>query len=114
MTAAKQLQYIPEGWDFRRYARRDDLAQMAQTVIGEWFDDVTGSEWQPGDIVGFHKGHGIIHLGVLYEHPDGGFGIVHTEDYRRIVAHGLTAEAAAGVAQVWRPRYDTWEVKANL
>lgn len=103
--AAKVCGYIPDAYEFNRYNKRDDLAAMAQGVLGEWFEDVTGQDIETGDILGFHHGHGIIHLAVVYNHPDGGFGIVHTEDYQRVVAHGLTTDAAKLVAQVWRPRY---------
>lgn len=98
--------YIPETWDVRNYRRRTDLVELSTTHLPQWFDSVSRETLQAGDVVTFHNGQGLMHMGILYDHPFGGLGIIHSEDWRQIVAHRLTDDSAAKVAHVWRPRYE--------
>ena len=97
--------YFPEGWDVRVYSRRTDLVAMGNEVLPRFFDKVAPSEIQAGDIVTWHRGAGIMHMGVLYDHCDSGLGLVHSEDWQRIVEHGLSAEHRQMITDAWRPRY---------
>ena len=97
--------YIPREWDVKDYNRRTDLVALSTTHLPQWFN--RAKVMQPGDVVTFHSGgRGTMHMGVLYEHEHGGLGIVHSEDWLRIVQHRLTPDMAARVQHVWRPRYE--------
>lgn len=104
--AGKAAGYIPEDWDVKDYTRRTDLVALSHEHLPQWFDEVPAAELMPGDVVTFHKGAGLMHMGVLYSHERGGLGIVHSEDYRQIVQHRLTDDHRRRVAQVWRPRFE--------
>lgn len=100
--------YIPESWDVKDYTRRTDLTGLQNLHFPRWFDavDVSRETVQAGDIVTFHHGTGILHMGVLYNHEHEGLGIVHSEDWRQIVKHRLSADLQRQIAQAWRPRYE--------
>lgn len=98
--------YIPTSWDVRNYNRRTDLTALQNQHLPQWFTEVSRETMQAGDIVTIHKGAGTMHMGVLYNHEHGGLGIVHSEDWRRIVMHRLTDDHAQMIAQVWRANYE--------
>lgn len=97
--------YLPADWDVRDYSRRTDLVALSHEHLPSWFDEGTTDDLQAGDVVTFHKGAGSMHMGVLYDHERGGLGIVHSEDWLRIVKHRLTDDHRRTLGQVWRPRY---------
>ena len=98
--------YIPTSWDVKGYTRRADLAGLSKENLPLWFDEVPPKQVQPGDVVTMHHQAGTMHMGVIYSHPFGGLGIIHSDDYRHIVQHRLSEGQRQLITQVWRPRYE--------
>jgi cell wall-associated NlpC family hydrolase len=103
---AHAVGYIPAEWDYRIYSRRDDMVALANSVLPEFFTEVPVAEMEPGDVVCFNRATGPVHMGILYDHPDEELGIIHSEDWVKIVEHGLSDQQRAAATQAWRPRYD--------
>lgn len=69
------------------------------------------SDWQAGDIALFRWGREPErtpenHVGILFDHPNGGLAVVHSLlQNRRVIEHTLAPQYVARIADVWRP---TW------
>lgn len=105
--AGRNMGYLPTEWDVAQYSRRDDLAAKAREIFPAHFTEAAKVDLQPGDIIAM-MAERVVHLGILYRHRDNAshLGVVHMEDYQRIVAHGLPDHFVKMIGQVWRPKYD--------
>lgn len=107
VAGAHNLGYIPKDWDVRQYDRRTDIVALSREHLPRWFDRVEPEDLQAGDIAIFRRReHGILHMAILYDHPYGGLGMIHSDDWDQIRAHAMPEDTRSKIREGWRPRYE--------
>jgi len=90
--------------DRRSYGRnpvQDGLREVCEAHFGLPITDAP----QAGDVALFAWGNTAPnHVGILFDHPNGGLAVVHAlAQNRRVIEHGLDAKTRQQIVAVYRP-----------
>lgn len=92
--------YVDDRDDYGRNPANDGLREALEAHFGPPVADM-----RAGDVALFEWGKDEPnHVGVLFDHPNGGLAIVHAlAQAKRLIEHGLDDKSEARIAAVFRP-----------
>jgi cell wall-associated NlpC family hydrolase len=90
--------------DVRGYGREPHKHGMEAALVENLGPPIPLSEMRAVDVVLMRFDGEPRHMGVLTNHPDGGFGLIHTHDEMKYVAeHVIDARREGFIVKAWRP-----------
>lgn len=91
--------------DFTQYGRQPVPSEMKAALDGALVRVPSLAQMQIGDVVWIRFQKEPQHLGILGDHPDGGFSLIHSFNgagFNKVIEHRLDATWRARIHGAWR------------
>ena len=91
--------------DFTQYGRQPVPAEMKKALDGALIRVPSVAQMQLADVVWIRFEEEPQHLGILGDHPRGGFTLIHAFNgmgFKKVVEHGLDEKWRKRIHGVWR------------
>lgn len=92
--------------DVAGYGREPWEDRLRAGCRERWGEPIARDAMQVGDVAIFRWEKGEpSHIGIIADHPDGGFSLIHAHNLRGVVECSLAGKYADCLVEVFRPRF---------